>query len=254
MLSPNKPSPLYLQLKDLIKQEIQNGILKPNDRLPSENELCKLYNVSRITVRQALAELVNEGLVYRSHGKGTFVANPRVEQELVTVTPFDETLRRKGIKPSTVFLSHNLLPADFNLATLLAIPLETNTVHLRLLGLGDGEPLVLYNSYFPESIGSQMVELARDKARKGKSFSTYDLYNEISGVTPSMLTQSFEAIVADKEVAKMLDVKPAHPLLQVTTVVYTVEGRPTEYRIAAYRGEKYRFHITRPANHFGING
>ena len=252
MLSFDKPSPLYLQLKDLLKQEIESGILKPNDRLPSENQLCKLYNVSRITVRQALAELVNEGLVYRSHGKGTFVANPRVEQELVTVTPFDETLRRKGMKPATVFLSRGLLPADFNLATLLAVPLETSTVHLRLLGLGDGEPLVLYNSFFPEPIGSPMVALARDKARKGKSFSTYDLYKEISGVTPSMMTQSFEAIVADKESAKMLDIKPGHPLLQVTTIVYTVEGRPAEYRIAAYRGEKYRFHITRPANNFGI--
>ncbi len=253
MLSPEKSTPLYLQLKELIKKEIQNGNLQPNDRLPSEKEMCDTYKVSRITVRQALAELVNEGLVYRIHGKGTFVANPRLEQELVKVTPFAETLRRKGIKPSTKYLKSQIIPADFNLATLLAIPLEANIVHLRLLGLGDNEPLVVYNSYFPEYIGIKMMELAQQKAKRKQSFSTYDLYNEISHVTPSMLTQSFEATVADKKTAKILEVNPGHPLLQITTVVYTVEGHPVEYRIAAYRGEKYRFHITRPAQHFGTH-
>jgi GntR family transcriptional regulator len=250
MLVHEKSVPLYLQLKDMIKQEIKKGVLKPNDRLPSEKELCNIYKVSRITVRQALAELVNEGLIYRSHGKGTFVASPGVDQELITVTPFEETLRRKGIKPSTKCLSCTTIPADFNLATLLAIPLETAIVHIRLLGLGDDEPLVIYNSYFPESIGKEMMELVHEKIQKGHSFSTYDLYKDIPTVNPSMLTQSFEAIVADKSMAKMLNIKPGHPLLRVITVVYTADGRPTEYRIAAYRGEKYRFHITRPAYHF----
>jgi len=250
MLYHERTIPLYLQLKESLKDQIKNGAFQPNDRLPSEKELCNLHNVSRITVRQALSELVKEGLVYRSHGRGTFVAKPGVDQELVTVTPFEETLRRQGIKPSTKFLSHDTIAADYNLATLLAVPLETNTVHLCLIGFGDGVPLVIYNSYFPENPGNKMVELARNKAQKGHSFSTYDLYAEINDISPSMLTQSFEAITSDEPTAEFLEVNPGHPLLQVTTIVYTVERRPCEYRIAAYRGEKYRFHITRPAHQF----
>ncbi|SFH05932.1 GntR family transcriptional regulator [Desulfotomaculum arcticum] len=254
MLVHDKSVPLYLQLKELIKQEIKKGNLKPTDRLPSEKELCNIYKVSRITVRQALAALDNEGLIYRSHGKGTFVATPGVDQELITVTPFEETLHRKGIKPSTKCLSCHIISADFNLATILAIPLQSNIAHVCLLGLGDDEPLVIYNSYFPQAIGQEMMALVQEKIQKGHSFSTYDLYKNISTVTPAMLTQSFESIVADKSTAKILNIKPGHPLLQVTTIVYTADGRPTEYRIAAYRGEKYRFHITRPAgSHFSNN-
>ncbi|MGI9952073.1 GntR family transcriptional regulator [Moorellaceae bacterium AZ2] len=245
-ISSAKDRPLYQQLKDLLAAQIKNGSFKAGDRLPSEKELCALYNVSRITVRQALAELAREGLIYRTHGKGTFVARPRIQQELVRVTPFEATLRSKGLEPSTRYLGSSTLQADYYLATVLAIPLSTRLLRLELLGLGNDEPMVYYISHFVEDLGQKLDELARDLSEKRIPFSTFDLYEKAGLPSPSMLTQSFEAIAASREQAKILAVKPGEPLLFVTTLAYTAEGRPVEYKQAAYRGDKYSFYLTRP--------
>lgn len=247
-ISPEKSIPLYQQLKDALAAQIKNGILKTDERLPSEKELCAMYNVSRITVRQALAELTREGLIYRSHGKGTFVARPRIQQELVRVTPFEETLRSKGLEPSTRYLDAGLVAADYHLATVLALPVATGVTRLELLGLGNNEPMVYYLSYFPEELGQQLAALAKELSRQKVAFSTYDLYEKAGLPAPVMLTQSFEAVAARKEQARVLDIKPGEPLLLVTSLVYTAEGRPVEYKRAAYRGDKYSFYITRPVN------
>lgn len=245
-VSPEKSEPLYEQIKDALTAQIKSGILKPDDRLPSEKELCAIYNVSRITVRQALAELAREGLIYRIHGKGTFVARPRIQQELVRVTPFAETLRSKGLEPSTRYLGSSLVTADYHLATLLAIPVSTAVTRLELLGLGNNEPMVHYVSYFVSELGQKFADLARKLAQQGAAFSTYDLYEKAGMPLPAMVTQSFEAVAARREQAKILGVKQGEPVLLVTSLVYTVEGRPTEYKQAAYRGDKYSFYITRP--------
>lgn len=247
-ISPEKSRPLYQQLKDALAGQIKNGILKADDRLPSEKELCAMYNVSRITVRQAMAELTREGLIYRSHGKGTFVARPRIQQELIRVTPFEETLRSKGLEPLTKYLGTSLIPADYHLATVLALPVASGVTRLELLGLGDNEPMVYYLSYFAYELGHKLSDLARELSRQKVAFSTYDLYEKAGIPAPAMVTQSFEAVAARREQARILGVKPGEPLLLVTSLVYTAEGRPVEYKQASYRGDKYSFYLTRPVN------
>ncbi len=247
MLSPQSAIPLYQQLKDDLREKIKTGALGPDERLPSERELCAQYHVSRMTVRQALAELVNEGLLYRTHGKGTFVARPRIDQELVRVTPFESTLRSKGLRPATKILGSRMVSADYEMATALAIPLLSPLVNLTLLGLGNEQPVAYYSAYFPEKIGHKMVEAARLRLSQGVSFTTYDLYNDLPEVSPARLTQSFEAIAADDRLAEILQVSPGKPLMHITTVVYLEDGRPSEYRHSYYRADMYRFHITRPA-------
>ncbi len=248
-ISPDKSKPLYLQIKDLLAAQIKNGVFKTDERLPSEKELCAMYNVSRITVRHALAELEREGLIYRSHGKGTFVARPRIKQELVRVTPFEETLRSKGLEPATKYLGSSLITADYHLATVLAIPISTAVMRLELLGLGNNEPMVYYISHFIADLGQKMCELADVLSQQRVAFSTFDLYEKAGLPAPAMVTQSFEAVAAGKEQARMLGVKQGEPLLLVTSLVYTDAGRPVEYKQAAYRGDKYSFYITRPVNY-----
>src|SRR5436305_14643133 len=99
-LERSNPLPLYYQLKEVLKQQIQAGHLAPHTAIPSEPELVAQYHVSRATVRQALTELVHEGLLYRQHGRGTFVCEPRVQQDLSVLTSFSEELRRLGKRPS----------------------------------------------------------------------------------------------------------------------------------------------------------
>src|SRR5205807_1250315 len=98
-LERSNPVPLYYQLKEVLKQQIRAGHLAPHTAIPSEPELVMQYQVSRATVRQALAELVHEGLLYRQHGKGTFVSEPRIQQTLGELISFTETMRRRGKQP-----------------------------------------------------------------------------------------------------------------------------------------------------------
>ena len=247
MLSPNNAIPLYQQLKDDLREKIKTGALKPDERIPSERELCEQYHVSRMTVRQALAELANEGLLYRTHGKGTFVAQPRIDQELVRVTPFESSLRSKGLIPSTKILGHKMISADYETATVLAVPLLSPLVNLTLLGMGNEQPVAFYSACSPEDVGRQMIAAAQARLARKAPFSTYDLYEDLPEVDPVRLTQSFEAISAAGDLAKLLQVSPEKPLMHITTVVYADDGRPVEYRHSYYRGDMYRFHITRPA-------
>ena len=247
MLSPNNAIPLYQQLKEDLREKIKTGALKPDERIPSERELCEQYHISRMTVRQALAELANEGLLYRTHGKGTFVARPRIDQELVRVTPFESSLRSKGLIPSTKILGSKIVLADYEVATALAVPLLSPLVNLTLLGLGNEQPVAYYSACFPEDTGHKMVAAAQARMARKVPFSTYDLYDDLPEVNPVRLTQSFEAISAGGDLAEILQVSPEKPLMHITTVVYADNGRPVEYRHSYYRGDMYRFHITRPA-------
>src|SRR5260370_17742489 len=112
-LERSNPLPLYYQLKEVLKQQIRAGHLAPHTAIPSEPELVAQYHVSRATVRQALTELVHEGLLYRQHGRGTFVCEPRVQQHTISeLTSFSEELRRRGKQPGGMFFFIDLLPVS----------------------------------------------------------------------------------------------------------------------------------------------
>lgn len=240
-----QPKPLYAQLQERLAQQIKTGNLPPHGRLPSERELCDRFDVSRITVRRALAELESARLVYRSQGKGTFVAPPSVEQQLLHVTPFAQTLRDRGIVPSTQLHSIRTLASDFETAAFLALPTGSMLLQLELVGLGDDRPVVYYVSRFPEIMGRKMADLARRHAEDGEAFSTWDLYRDSTCPTPMRVSQSFEAQPAENHMAEVLQLAPGTPILAVTSIIYEHGGRPIEYKIARYRGDTYRFHLTR---------
>jgi len=116
LLKLNEPTPLYKQLSDLLRQQIIDEKLKPDHRIPSERALCQRYKISRITVRQAISDMMNEGLLYRSQGKGAFVAKKKINQGLVRFVNFERTVLELGMKPSTKILGHEVLPADVRIA------------------------------------------------------------------------------------------------------------------------------------------
>src|ERR1700724_1514653 len=108
-LERSNPLPLYYQLKEVLRQQIKAGHLAPHTAIPSEPELVSRYHVSRATVRQALNELVNEGLLYRQHGKGTFVCEPRIQQALSEIASLSEELKRRGKRPGGLLLVSELV-------------------------------------------------------------------------------------------------------------------------------------------------
>lgn len=245
MLRQNQSTPLYEQLKVILRQDIEREKFKPDHPIPSERSLCDKFRISRITVRQAISEMINEGLLYRKQGKGTFVARRKINQGLTRIINFTRTVMDLGMEPSTRVLKKEILPADFQISKTLDIPITSQILNLSLLGLGDGEPLVSYESFFPLEIGKKMAKEAIQREKRGISFSTYDLYGESVRLFPGRVNQTFEATVADEGLASLMLVEKGAPIFMITSVFFTMDQRPLEFRKAMYRGDRYKFHITR---------
>lgn len=243
-LERNGPTPLYEQLKNLIADKINKGEYRPDQQIPSERELCEQFDVSRITVRQAISLAVNEGLLYRTHGRGTFVNKSKIKQGLEKVNSFQQTLSQQGLIAATKRLKNQVIPNNFHLSRLLNVSMIEQIFNLQLLGLGNEDPVVFYDTYFPYHIGIKMNEIATQVLERNMPFSTLDLYNEELGFIPTHIEQSFESIVSNEWLSEIMNVDIGSPILLVTSIVYTGD-RPIEYKLAYYRGDKYKFFITR---------
>ena len=245
LLKPQEPTPLYKQLSDLLRRQIEEGKIKQDHPIPSERSLCEKFKISRITVRQAISEMINEGILYRKQGKGTYVAKRKVTQGLARIVNFTRTVLDLGMKPLTKILGNEIFPVDFQIAKILDIPVTSQILKLSFLGMGDEEPLVLYESYFPLSLGKKMAREAIRREKRGLSFSTYDLYGESSGVFPTSVNQTFEAISSDERLSSLMDVEKGTAIFMITSVFTAQDQRPLEFRKAMYRGDRYKFYITR---------
>jgi len=245
VLNHQGATPLYVQLKQDLFQQMDLGQLRPGHPIPSERSLCAKYRISRTTVRQALSEMINAGLLSRKQGKGTFVIERRVNQGLVRIVNFERTVLELGLKPSTQVLGNDVIPADIQMAKILDVPLTSQILKLTLLGKGDATPLVLYESYFPLQFGQRMAKKAAQLEKKGAPFSTYDLYERMGSATPRSVAQTFEAITADDRLAAIMKVRKGLPIFMITSIFQTADQRPLEFRTAQYRGDRYKFHLTR---------
>jgi GntR family transcriptional regulator len=127
----------------------------------------------------------------------------------------------------------------------LGLPVAAPVVRLALLGKGDEEPLVYYESFFPPEIGQKMTREARKREEAGVPFSTYDLYGESSGVFPATVNQTFEAIIASEPLSAIMEVKKGSSLLLIQSLFLNRDRQPLEFRKALYRGDRYKFHIVR---------
>jgi GntR family transcriptional regulator len=241
----NKATPLYKILKNDLHGQIESGVLKPGELIPSERALCKQYGISRITVRRCFSEMIHEGILYRKHGKGTFVAMRKIKQGLTRIVDFNRTVRELGMKPSTSILSNELISADIEIAKVFALSIAAPILKLSLLGKGDGEPLVLYESYFLPETGRKIAREALIREKKGAPFSTYDLYDESAGVFPFTVNQAFEAITANDRLSLIMKLKKGAPVLRITSIFLDRNQQPLEFRKAMYRGDRYKFHIVR---------
>jgi len=237
--------PLYKQLVAYFKEKIQSGEWAVGEQIPSERELCKQFDVSRITVRQAIAEAEKEGLLHAVQGKGTFVAKPKIHQELHQITSFKETMTMWGMVPRTKVVRIESEPANLTLASVLGITEGEPVVHLELVGYGDQLPMVVYQSTFPHRTGMLLAEEAKKLEAAGEGFSTFDLYEKAGLERPGMVKQTYEVGAAAGRVAELLQLPEGQPLFQVTSIFSSATEQPMEFRTAYYRGDKYKFYITR---------
>ncbi len=244
MLERNQSIPLYEQLKKVIENQITSGEFKINAQIPSERELGEKYNVSRITVRQAIAMAEREHLLTRVHGVGTFVTNPKIRQELNVISSFQSTVEQLGLIASTKILKSKIITSDFQLSRLLNLEIMEKILNMQLLGSGDNSPIVFYNTYFSYHLGLEMERFAKTMIENKLPFSTLDIYKNISDFRPTHTEQTFESTLANVELAAVLKIPEGFPLLKVTSIVYQHQ-QPLEYKEAYYKGDMYKFFITR---------
>lgn len=228
--------PLYIQLKRLIKTQIQDGVLQEGDRLSSERELAKQFGMSRMTVRQALVDLMREGLLDREQGRGTFVARRKMSQGLQRVTSFTDNMRNHGMIPSSILLGMTReLPSQPD-RDRLGLSLGQQALKLRRVRLADGQPMAIEEVCLPADI---MNDIQENDLIQGSLYA----YLRQRHIDLVRARQTLEAILADPEQSQLLALPPMAPLLLLERLSHDQDGRPVEFVRAVYRGDRYRFHV-----------
>jgi GntR family transcriptional regulator, N-acetylglucosamine utilization regulator len=237
------PLPRYYQLREIIRERIVSGDWSPGKLIPSERELCERYGISRMTARQSITDLVNEGLLYREQGKGTYVGRPKIAQQLLRLTGFTEDMKVREQRPGAKVLTAEMWPADQETSERLRIRIGQPVYRLRRLRLADSEPLALETSCI-SFIGCERL-LDNDLERN----SLYQLLETVYDVPPLEAEQELEADIARDEEAHHLKIAAGSPVLRTRRVTTTRRNQPIEYAISVYRGDKYRFYTRMVRDH-----
>lgn len=233
-IDKSSPIPIYYQLEQFVLDRIHAGEWTPNSPIPSERELCEQFQVSRMTVRQALLALVRDGVLRREVGKGTFVAEPRITQRLTQLTGFTEDMRARGRRPGAQLLAVAMEPATPAVAGMLRVPLGTEAVRVERLRTADGEPMAIEASHL-------CFAGCRALADEDLSGSLYALLSQKYGVVPTRARQRLVAAVADRRESEILGIRRSSPVLRIERVTYDQNDRPFEYTQSTYRGDRYVF-------------
>jgi GntR family transcriptional regulator len=239
MTSPTRvinegPRPKHAQLSDVLA-DLATRELGPDAAIPSERELMAAYDVSRATVRKAIESLIADGLLHRIHGKGTFVATPRLESRL-HLASFSQDMRRRGLTPSTRLLRIELDEPPADVAEALGLGTDRAAWRLDRVRLADGQPIALENGWYPRA-------LLPDLDRHDLSGSLYELFAGVYGHTIDSAEETLWGETADASTARHLDAPVNTPLL-VFRRVSCAADRPLEYVVSRYRGDRYQIHMS----------
>lgn len=228
------PVPIYFQLKQIIIQKIKDGLWKPGDMISSERELSEMFQVSRMTIRQALNELVNEGILYREKGKGTFVSRPRVEQ--MDIMSFTEAATNIGLEVFTEVKIFEIEVPDLYIVEKLGLPDYEDVFYIKRVRMADKETIGIEEIYLP-------VRYCNGLQGKDLSGSLYKVLKNDYGYTIDHINTSIEAVIPEKEDLKLFHSKETIPLLKVTGVNITDSNLKLCYEESIYRSDKYVLNV-----------
>ncbi len=234
----DSPIPYYVQVRDVLRAGIQDGRWQVGDRLPGEVELCRMFDVSRTVIRQALNDLVYKGLLVRRKGKGTFVVGPKIREGLIQkLTGFYQDMVEQGYSPVTRVLKQELVPASPRIAGFLSIAPGSETIEIERLRFVHDEPIQLTTTYLP-------YYLCRDLLHQDLSNqSLYAFLEQHCGLMIVRGHRSVEAVPASDYEAGLLHVKKGAPLIMLDSVSFLSDGTPVEYYHAVHRGDRTRFEV-----------
>ena len=233
-LEKKSQSPLYQQLMTRLKNDIIAGVYPAGARVPSEQLLCDTYGVSRVTVRKAMLDLVQEGLLVRRQGKGTFVADERIQRDLQHITSFSAACRQMGHTASARLISAEMVEATAEDAEKLGAAQNGRVVEICRVRLCDDDPVMLEINRFPESYAFLLDESAES--------SLYALLAS-RGVKPASAVHDISLGHATPTAARHLGCNPGDALLLLDELVLDQHGEPLHLSRQWIRGDKYTFRI-----------
>jgi GntR family transcriptional regulator len=235
MLTTGRPR--HEQLSDWLRREIDEGRLRADEQLPSESQLGRRFEVSRITVRRALQTLEHEGLIYRRQGLGSFVRSRRARQGLVRLTDFVEDMAQAGLQPSSRVTFWATERACSRVAAALLVPEGTTVTRIDRLRLGDGAPVAFDRTWLPSPYGHLL---------DGHDLEAETFYRILEGNYQIPVLRgmyNIEAIGAAPDVARHLDVPAGQALLLITRTTLTHGDRRLYYQHRYYRSDRVVYHL-----------
>ncbi|MCL5265407.1 MAG: GntR family transcriptional regulator [Chloroflexi bacterium] len=232
------PTPLYHQIKEIIRSQIKSGELRPGDQLPTESQLVKEYGVSLITVRHALKDLVNEGLLYRRRGKGTYLATRSDEQSFVRLRCLVEDVANKGVSLSSRTLAVQTEPADADVAARLAMPVGAEIVCISRLRCVNAEPISVDVAFFPPAIGHWVATRNLDAQTIARALED-DFHLPVEEADYTV-----QACRADQTLSELLLVALDEPILLVERLSRGADGKPIDLQRRYYRSDRFKYELT----------
>lgn len=238
-LERSNPVPLYYQLKEVLRHQIKSGQLAPNTAIPSEPELVASYQVSRATVRQALTELVNEGLLYRIHGKGTYVREPRLEEHINELSSLMNELIRRGKRPGGILLLSELARGSEVVRRQLNLAEDEQVIRLERLRTADGQPIAYEVDYIPYLRSSGLYQRVREVA----DGSLYQLLAS-EGLHPATVEQSIIAAHAQARESELLRISAGEAVMRVRSTAFAPVGLPIAYSETLFPLDRFDLRYT----------
>ena len=231
------PVPLYTQIRELLRERILHGVYKSHMQMPSENDMVKAFGVSRITVRQALTDLQKEGLIFKIHGKGTFVSKPKATQNLRRLEGFGEAMAGAGHETFSKVLGHRVVRAGKIVGERLRLAERDEVTELKRVRYLDREPISLDVTYVPLAIGRRLV---REDLPHRDIFVI--LENEY-GIALGNADLRIESVLADAEVADALKIEAGSPILRIERLTFTADNTPLDFEYLYFRGDAFQYRL-----------
>lgn len=231
----SKSSPLYKNIANKIKEEIINLNINNDEAIPSETKLAEKFDVSRVTVRQAIELLVKENILYKVQGSGTYVKTNKIEHHIYKLQSFYEEMKELNKKPFTKVIDFMVISPEENIASILKIDRNEKVFFIRRLRYADDELLVLEETYLP-------VKLFPDLTYEVMSKSKYD-YIEKKGYKIKENFQEIIPTLPDEETKKLLELKKSIPILNINVWATLDNGSVFEYTKLYFRSDRYTFKL-----------
>lgn len=237
-----KGIPRHSQISQWLRGQIEEGVFEPEEKLPSENDLAKKFEVSRVTIRRALQSLESDEIIYRCQGLGSFVNDKRTPHNLVRLTDFNEDMAKAGLIASSEVHEFKIIESPAWLLAPLQLEEGTKVVQIDRLRMANGSPVAFDSTWLPVLYGQLLSQKKLEKA------TIYRILEDEYDIRLVRGTYRFTADKANKSLAKALHIEKGEPLLLIERSTFTIGNKPVYFQRRYYRSDKVMYEMTLERN------